>query len=151
MELVRWDPFRSLRRREDAFEDAFRDLLRRFGPVLPRFEIEGEVLAPSAEVAESDSEVTVKMEIPGVEKEQLQISVTDDELTVRGEVRKETEEKKKSYHRQEICYGAFQRTLTLPTEVDAAKAAAELKNGVLKITLPKATQQKARRIEIATR
>jgi HSP20 family protein len=61
---------------------------------------------------------------------------------VRGETRKETEEKKKDYHRQEIRYGAFQRTVSLPAEVDAAKAAAELKDGILRITLPKAAHAK---------
>jgi HSP20 family protein len=63
----------------------------------------------------------------------------------------ETEEKKKDYHRQEIRYGVFQRTVSLPAEVDPAKASAELKNGMLKITLPKAAQAKAHRVNVAVR
>jgi HSP20 family protein len=93
--------------------------------------------------------VIVKMEVPGVEKDQLHLTVSDDELTVRGETRKESEEKRKRYYRREIHYGAFQRSVPLPVEVDAAKAHAELQNGVLRVSLPKSRQPKAREIEVA--
>src|SRR3990170_386687 len=130
MSLIPWEPFRALRRRDDAFEELFRDFFRR-----PIFE--EAAIVPAAEVAESNGEVTVKIEVPGVEKDQIQLTVSDDVLTVRGETRKQSEEKKKNYYREEIRYGAFQRTVPLPVEVDGAKASAELKNGVLKVTLPK--------------
>ena len=142
MALVHWDPFRALRRRDDVFDDMFREFFR-------RADVESAAIEPAAEVAETANEVTVKLELPGVEKEQIEVSVTDDALTVRGEMRKETEEKKKHYHRQEIRYGAFQRTVGLPAEVDAQKATAELKSGVLKVTLPKSTQPKAHRVKVA--
>jgi HSP20 family protein len=142
MALVHWDPFRALHRRDDVFDDMFRELFR-------RADVEGGVIEPAAEVAETANEVTVRLELPGVEKEQIEVSVTDDALIVRGEVRKETEEKKKHYHRQEIRYGVFQRTVGLPAEVDAAKATAELKGGVLKITLPKSAQPRAHRVKVA--
>jgi HSP20 family protein len=135
---------RSLARRDDLFEDLFREFFATpetgVGP-----------LEPAAEVAESDGDVIVKLEVPGVEKDQLHVSVTEDEVTVRGETRKETEEKKKSYHRQEIRYGAFQRTMPLPADVNPAKASAELKEGILKITLPKAAQAKAHRVDVSVR
>jgi HSP20 family protein len=143
MSLVRWEPFRALRRREDPFDDLFREFFRR--PILE----EADVIEPAAEVAESEGEVTVKMEVPGVEKDHLQLTVSDDRLIVRGEVRKESEEKRKHYYRQEIRYGAFQRSVPLPVEVDAAKASAELKNGMLKVTLPKSTHPKAQEIKVA--
>ena len=79
----------------------------------------------------------------------VQLTVADDRLTVRGETRKEQEEKKKHYYRQEIRYGAFQRSVGLPVEVDAAKAKAELKNGLLTVTLPKSSQPKAREVKVA--
>jgi len=139
--LIHWNPMRSLRRRDDLFEDFFRG-------ILSRSEADGGLLEPAVEVAESDKEVTVKMQVPGVEKDQLQLSVVDDELTVRGEVRKETEDKQKNFYRQEIRYGAFQRTVALPVEVDGAKAKAELKNGLLCVTLPKSSQPKAREIKV---
>jgi HSP20 family protein len=138
-----WEPFRALRRRDDVFDDMFREFFRR-----PAFE-DGGISEPAVEVAESDGDVTVKMEIPGVEKDQIQLTVADDQLTVRGETRKESEEKRKNYYRQEIRYGAFQRSVGLPVEVDASKAKAELKNGMLKITLPKSAQPKARDIKVA--
>jgi HSP20 family protein len=83
------------------------------------------------------------------QKEQLHLTVSDDRLTVRGESRKESEEKRKNYYRQEIRYGAFQRSIPLPVEVDAAKTHAELKNGMLEIALPKSKQPKAREIKVA--
>ena len=134
MSLVRWEPFRA-RRREDPFEDFFRR------PILE----DPDVIEPAAEVAESDGEVTVKMEVPGVEKDQLQLTVADDRLTVRGEMRKESEEKRKNYYRQEIRYGTFQRSVPLPVEVDAAKANAKLKNGMLGITCRRPSSRKRRR------
>jgi HSP20 family protein len=142
--LSRWRPMRSLARRDDLFEDMFREV---FGT--PESGVGP--LEPAAEVAEADGDVIVKLEVPGVEKDQLHVSVAEDEVTVRGETRKETEEKKKSYYRQEIRYGAFQRTVALPAEVDPAKARAELKDGILKLTLPKAAQAKARRVDVSVR
>ena len=142
--LAPWEPFRTLHRREDAFDELFRELLRR-----PGFEGDEPVLAPPVEMAESDGEVIVKLEIPGVEKDKLQLTVADDHLTVRGEVHKDGEEKGKHYYRREIHYGAFQRSIPLPVEVDATKATAELKHGMLKITLPKSKQPKAREIKVA--
>jgi HSP20 family protein len=143
MSLIRWEPFRGLRRRDDVFDELFREFFRR-----PTVEGE-EVIEPPVDVAESDGEVVVKMEVPGVEKDKLHLTVADDRLTVRGESRKETEEKRKNYYRQEIQYGAFQRSVPLPVEVDAAKASAELKNGMLKVTIPKSKQPKAQEIKVA--
>ena len=142
MSLIPWEPFRTLRRRDDVFEDLFREMFRR--PPL-----EADLLEPAVDVAESDGEVVVKVEVPGVEKDQLQLTVADDHLTVRGETRKESTEKRKNYYRQEIRTGSFQRTIALPVEVDAAKTHAELKNGVLRIALPKSKQAKAQEIKVA--
>jgi HSP20 family protein len=142
MSMIPLEPFRALRRRDDAFEELFRDFFRR-----PSFE-EGPIV-PAADVAESDGEVTVKIEVPGVEKDGIQLTVSDDVLTVRGETRKESEEKRKNYYREEIRYGAFHRTVPLPAEVDGAKASAQLKNGVLKVTLPKSKQPKAHEVKVA--
>jgi HSP20 family protein len=143
MSLIPWEPFRALRRRDDVFDELLREFFRR-----PTF-LEGEAVEPAVEVAESDGELIVKMEVPGVEKDQLHLTVSDDRLTVRGEARKESEEKRKNYYRQEIRYGAFQRSVPLPVEVDAARANAELRNGMLKIVLPKSKQPKAQEIKVA--
>jgi HSP20 family protein len=140
MDLMRWDPFRAMQRREDFGDDFFRDFFRTAR--------EG-ALEPAAEVSESDGEVTVKLEVPGVDKDQVTIAVADDLLTVRGEVRKEKEEKKKNYYRQEIRYGSFERALRLPTEVEGERATATLKNGMLEITLPKSKQPRAHQVKVA--
>jgi HSP20 family protein len=136
--LSRWDPFRMLARGDQPLEDVFRELFQR----------EDGGLQPAAEVSEAGDEVTVKLTVPGVDKDQLQITVQDDTVSVRGEVKQEKEEKKKSYYRKEIRYGAFQRTVPLPTEVQADGAHAELKNGVLTITLHKSAEQKARTVPV---
>ena len=141
--LAPWEPFRTMRRRDDVLDEMFRDFFRRPSGA------EGGIAEPPVELAESDGEMTVKMEVPGVEKEQIQLTVADDHLVVRGETRREKEEKQRNFYRQEIRYGAFQRTIALPVEVDATKAKAELKNGILKVTLPKNTQPKARDVKVA--
>jgi HSP20 family protein len=138
--LAHWDPFRALRRKDDAFDEFVREFFARG---------ESEMIEPSADVAESNGEVTVKMAIPGIDKEQIHISVDDGVLDVHGETRKETEEKKKNYYRQEIRYGAFRRTITLPTAVDVDKADAKLKDGILTITMPKSKATKGHQIKVA--
>lgn len=136
-------PSRSLARRDDIFADLFREFLGIGDSDL--------ALQPAADVSESDGEVTVKLAVPGVAKDDLKVSVTDDSLTVRGETRKESDTKDTNVHRQEIRYGAFQRTMTLPANVDPSKAHAELANGVLVVTLAKAAQSKAKRIDVAVK
>lgn len=140
MALVHWDPFRALRRRDDTFEDLMREFFGRGAE---------EMMEPPAEVSETDADVTVKLVVPGVERDQLRVTVADDTLTVRGEIKKETEEKKKNIHRQEIRYGAFQRSVSLPVDVEADKATAQLKNGMLTVTLPKSKQPKAHQVQVA--
>ena len=139
--LVTWDPFRALRRRDDLFEDMFRDFFARGG--------ESDVLEPPVDVAEGPHDITVKVLVPGVEKDKLQITIDEDVLTVRGETHKEEEEKQKNFFRREIRHGAFQRAVQLPAEVDAAKTTAALKNGTLTVTLPKSKQPKAQQIKVA--
>ena len=141
MALVRWDPFRALRHRDESFDDLFQELFGRGGAEA--------ALEPAADVSETDGEVVVKLQVPGVTKDQLTVTATDDVLTVRGEIRKEQEEKKNAFYRQEIRYGAFERTLRLPAEVDGSRANAELKNGMVTITLPKSRQPKAHQVKIA--
>lgn len=136
-------PSLGLARRDDVFADLFRDFLGIGDTDL--------ALQPAADISESDAEITVKLQVPGVGKEDLKVTATDDSLTVRGETRKETDTNEKNVHRQEIRYGAFQRTMALPADVDPAGTRAELENGVLTVTLPKAAQSKAKRIDVAVK
>jgi len=103
---------------------------------------------PAMDVSENDEAVTVKLELPGVDPKDVSIEVTGDILTIRGEKKQESEEKGKDFHRLERRYGAFQRSVRLPSSVDTQKVEATYKNGVLTITLPKREGAKRKRIEV---
>jgi len=103
---------------------------------------------PNIDVVDRDNEILVRAELPGVEKKDLTISLTDNLLTIKGESKTEKKEEKGDYHRREISSSAFARSFTLPGSVDSTKAAASLKDGVLEITLPKAESSKKRNIEV---
>ena len=146
MALSKWEPSGSLttlRREVDRlFEDFFDGGPRRFW---------GHGAEPVVEVCDTKDAVVVKAQVPGVSKDQLQVHITDDTLTLKGEVREE-EKKKKNFYRREFHYGAFERTMALPMAVQADKATAQLKDGVLEITLPKSAsaQAKVKQIPIET-
>lgn len=103
---------------------------------------------PNIDVVDRDNEILVRAELPGVEKKDLSISLTDNLLTIKGESKTDKKEEKGDYHRREISSSAFARSFTLPGGVDSNKAAASLKDGVLEITLPKAESSKKRNIEV---
>lgn len=92
---------------------------------------------PSVNVAETDTAIEVSAELPGMTVNDIEVSVVKDHLVLRGEKKSEQEEKKGDYHRVECSYGRFERVVMLPVEVETDKAAAEFKNGVLTITIPK--------------
>ena len=135
------------------FDDFFREfnmLNKRWGqPWFPRepfFRAEW----PRVDFTENDDAITMSVELPGVEKDDLQIDVTDNMISIRGEKRKEEEKKGRHYHRVERSYGSFQRSFTLPAEVDKEKTEAKFKDGVLSITLPKtpAAKEKVKKITV---
>jgi len=103
------------------------------------------------DVYETDDALVVKAALPGVRPDEVDISVTGDVLTVKGETKGEEETKDGSYHRRELRYGAFARSIPLPTRVDHEKAKATFENGILTITLPKAEEVKPKSIKIAAR
>ncbi len=103
---------------------------------------------PRLDVIDRDNEVVIKAEVPGVKKEDIQISLSGNRMTIRGESRHEEKEEKGDYYRCEISRGAFSRTVTLPADVDDAKAKAEMHDGMLEITLPKVEQARKRDIKI---
>lgn len=103
---------------------------------------------PKVDVIDRDKEVVIRAEIPGVERKDLDISVTDNTVTIKGSSRQEHKEEEGDYYRCEITHGAFARTLALPSEVDADHAKASFENGVLELTLPKQKSAHRRRIEV---
>lgn len=111
------------------------------------FEFSGQRL-PNLDVVDRDNEIMVRAEVPGIEKKDLNISLTDNILTIKGQSRTEKKEEEGDYHKHEISSSSFARSLTLPGTVDVSKAAASLKDGVLEITLPKAESSKKRNITV---
>jgi HSP20 family protein len=104
---------------------------------------------PSMEVTETDKAIEVSTELPGIEEKDVDISLANDVLTIRGEKRAEKEEKNKSYRLVERSYGSFERSLALPPGVDTGAIKASMDKGVLKITLPKPAAAQAQKIKIA--
>jgi len=105
---------------------------------------------PMVDVSEDDKEVRVSAELPGMDEKDIDVTVTDSMLTIRGEKKQEEEEKDKGFYRRESSYGTFQRMIDLPAGVDENKAQAEFKKGILRITLPKTVeaQSKSRKVKI---
>ena len=97
---------------------------------------------------ESDDEIVLKAELPGIELKDVEVLIKDNILTLRGERKFEKEEKKENYHRIERSYGAFQRSFTLPATVEQDKVKAKMKDGILEVRLPKAKEAKSKKIEI---
>jgi len=106
---------------------------------------------PAVDIAESNDLYHVNIELPGVKKEDVLITLESNILTIKGEKKQESEEKKKDYHRVERSYGAFQRSFTLPTAVKADKIDAVYNNGILSISIPKADEAKPKQIEVKVR
>jgi HSP20 family protein len=106
---------------------------------------------PAVDMYQTDNEVVVKAALPGIKADEVQINVTGEVLTIKGETKQENETKEKAYHLREQRWGAFERSIVLPTEVVADKAKADFENGILTITLPKAEEVKPKTISIKTK
>lgn len=104
--------------------------------------------APKLDIIERDNEVVVRAEVAGVDKKDLDVSVTDDTVTIRGCTKEERKEEKGDFYRCEISRGEFARTATLPCAVDGDKAKAGFKDGILELTIPKMERSKRRSVEI---
>jgi len=146
MAIVRWEPFRDLLSTQDRFNRLFNDTFSRF------FD-EGDLArtwAPPVDVYETEHDVVLKAEIPGVDPKEVEVRVEDGTLYLKGERKFENEVKQDNYHRIERAYGSFVRSFPLPSSVDAEKANAQYKNGVLTLTLPKREEAKPRTIKINT-
>ncbi|HYN06087.1 MAG TPA: Hsp20/alpha crystallin family protein [Vicinamibacterales bacterium] len=146
MNIVRWDPFREL-------EDVSTRLGRFFNQPQLRRPVDDDGVffadwAPAVDVQETDKEYIVKADLPEVRKEDVKVAIEDGVLTLEGERKQEKEEKGKKFHRVERVYGKFVRRLALPMEVDAQKVAAEFKDGVLNVRMPKAENAKPRAIDV---
>jgi HSP20 family protein len=107
-----------------------------------------DVKVPAVDVFEEKDDIVVKAEIPGMEKDNIQLNLTDHTLTIKGEKKKEEEVKEENYYRSERSYGSFFRTVELPKEVHVDKVKATFKNGVLEVRMPKTEEAKAKEIKV---
>jgi HSP20 family protein len=149
-ELTTWKPFKELEAFRD-FEKMRRNTDRFWGSFfergVQRTDEDAEWL-PSLDVAETKDEIVVKGEIPGMDAKDIDISLSDGLLTIKGEKKQEREEKEEDYHLVERSYGTFTRSIRLPKEVRREKISASYKNGVLKVRLPKSEEAKQKEIKI---
>jgi HSP20 family protein len=145
--LIRWEPAREMMTLRDAMDRLFDDAFTR--PL--RLNDGGNWSMPAVDMYQTDNEVVVKAAIPGVKTDDVQINVTGEVLTIKGEVKEKEETQEKAYHLREQRWGMFERTLALPTDVIADKAKAEFENGILTITLPKAEEVRPKTISIKTK
>ena len=143
--IVRWEPFRELVSLREAMDRLFEEsFVRPGGGRLAPAGME----IPAVDMYQTDDAVVVKSAIPGIKPEDIDISITGDTLTIRGETRVEEEVNEENYIRRERRYGSFCRSLALPLPVVTEKAEAEFENGVLTLTLPKAEEVKPKAIKI---
>jgi len=148
MALMKWSPPKEIERWfEEFLEEPFLPRAwRRFTSLKKLRELEG--ISPAVDMYDKKDEIVVKAEIPGVEKENVRISLSDNMLTIKGETKKEEEVKEEDYYYSERSYGSFARTLSLPSKVKSDKIKASFKNGILEIHLPKAEEAKPKEIKI---
>lgn len=141
--LVRWEPFAEFGSLRRAMDRLFED----YAPASTARAEAAELTFP-VDVSETGGEVIVKAVLPGIKPEDVQLTVNEGVLTLRGESRSETSEEKENFYRREIRYGSFARSLPLPARVDQEKAEAEFKDGVLTVHLPRAQDALPKSIKI---
>ena len=146
MTVVRYDPFRDLRTLQEEVNRLFStNLTRTFGDE----GIGRGAWAPSVDIYENKDQIVLEAELPGMKQEDFDLSIENNVITLRGERKFEKTDEADNYHRVERSYGAFTRSFTLPQTVSAEGATAEYNNGVLRVTLPKREETKARRIQVS--
>ncbi|MGE4357814.1 MAG: Hsp20/alpha crystallin family protein [Candidatus Omnitrophota bacterium] len=141
-----WDPLKELSELEEEFSRFFDFPLLRWQ--VSRQPLRERVWSVPLDIYETKDAVVIKADLPGMKKEEINVSVQGDVLTIQGEKKKEEEVKDKHLHRVERFYGAFQRSINLPSYVDTSKIKASYKDGVLEINLPKTEEAKSKGIKV---
>lgn len=150
MSIVRFDPFREM----DRLQSEMNRLFEGFNGNVPA-ETRGAFAtapnrpwSPSVDIAENDSEIALRVELPGLKQEDIDIELSGDTLTIRGERKFENEERRESFVRVERSYGRFQRSFTLGVPVDSARVTAIYRDGILDVHLPKSEEMKPRKVQV---
>ena len=150
MAITRWNPARELLNVEREFNKFFNTFGNRFGllETSEADEYENAVWMPLTDISENKNSFILKLDLPGVSKEDVKISFSDGQLNISGERKQEKENKDSKYHRVERTYGKYFRSFTLPKQIKEDKIDAEFKDGQLTITVPKAEEIKPKEIPI---
>ena len=148
MTIVRlWDPMRDFGALQNRMNRVFGET---FGPPMGQAEQPAPgTWYPSVDIYETETEIVLQVEVPGMSKEQVNVEIDEGTLHLRGERKIEKDVKEESYHRVERVYGTFHRSFSLPDTTDAEKVRAELKDGVLEIRLGKREQAKPKQIQVS--
>ena len=142
--ITRIDPFRELA----TLQDRFNSLFENFADVNGKEQLARGTFAPAVDIYEDEHNLVLKLEVPGLNEEDLNVSLENNTLTVSGERKFEKEEKEENFHRIERRYGSFTRTFRLPNTVDAENVEAGYDKGILKITLAKRAEAKPKQIKV---
>ncbi len=149
MSMVKWSPMKELEEMRRDMERVFDQIFepkgrRRWWPSAA----EKGVIVPSVDMYDRQNEIVLKAELPGVEKDGIDLTITKDTLILKGEMKKDEEVSEENYYSRERAFGTFARTIALPADVDSEKARATFKNGVLEIVLPKREEAKPKEIKV---
>ncbi len=141
-QITRWEPFRNFLSLRDNFDGLFENFFGRMPMERQDFWL------PTVDIVENNGNIEVKVELPGMNKDDIKITIKNNMLRLSGERKQEEETKEKTFHRIERYFGKFCRTIQLPADIDADKIKAQYKDGVLNITLPKPKSMKPKEIEV---
>jgi HSP20 family protein len=144
MTITRIDPFLELATLQDRFNSFFENLAEASG----KEQLAAGTFVPAVDIYEDEHNLLLKLEVPGVNEDDLKVSLENNTLTVSGERKFEKEEREENFHRIERRYGSFARTFRLPNTVDGEKVEATYEKGILKITLAKRAEAKPRQIKV---
>jgi HSP20 family protein len=146
--LTRWEPFRDLATMQDRMNRMNRLFREAYSPEEPEEALTTTSFAPPVDIYEDEHNITLKLEVPGIDEKDIDVRVENTTLTVHGERKIEKEEKEENFRRVERQYGSFTRSFTLPSSVDSAQVSADYDKGVLKIKLAKKAEAKPKQIKV---
>lgn len=145
--LTRWNPYREMLSLRDQMDRLFEDTFSLFPSAQNRFQMP-RIWGLDLDVSETDEAYTVKAAVPGITPEELDITLTNNVLTIKGELEATEEQEGEVYHMRELRYGSFSRSLTLPEQVNADEIEARVENGILTLVMPKSEESKPKRIPV---
>ena len=147
--LTTWNPFRELDEVQNRLGNFFGTTFPRFGNGNGGMQLAE--WSPQVDIIEGEKEYLVKADLPEMKKEEIKVTMEEGVLQISGERKVEKEEKNKKFHRMERSYGRFERTFMMPDDADSTKIAAEFKEGILKVRIPKSPVVKPKAVEIAVK